>query len=472
MKSIFGDHEPRKPMKNAFRQQKRKVVAPGSVTEDMLNEEQKAALEKMKDFVHSTDRQMVFGGFAGTGKSTLLRFILDYLDTTTMRVTATAPTNEAVRVLSKQTGRAYEKTIYSLMGLTLCQDDDTAPYLKPRGEATIKDYEIVIVDECSMIGSQLYVMIDSMLQQFSNIKIIYVGDPAQLPPVNDPAGISPVFMIDPSKWAFLVKVQRTAAENPIIAMVTTIRENLASPIDLFAKKTVVNDKGQGIEFFDNRNVFMDLMFKMFKSPEFVADPNHVRAMAYTNKAVDAMNVHIRRAMYGNSVPEYIADEIVLVDVPIMDETGKNVMYTTGERLKILDATLEEDEERQFKYWELKVCNYEAPVSSRLTTVIDVIHQNHIVAYRLALSKEAQKSKKLEVELGSKREAWSQYFRLKNRFSWLKYIYAITVHTSQGSTFRNAFVVNADMDRLRWNHVERNKLKYVAFTRASHGLFVY
>ena len=480
-KSIFAECEPRK-YSDKFAQatskkkplfKKHTSVIPGSITRDMLSDEQKSALEKMESFCYSAERQMVFAGFAGTGKSLTTRFLLDFLDGTTLKSVCTAPTNEAVRVISKQSGRAYSMTIYSLLGLALRQDDDSSPYLQVVGECKLKDYDIVVIDECSMINSNLYIMIEAMLKQFSHVKIIYVGDPAQLPPVNDPNGISPTFSINPDNWSFLKEVQRTAKENPIISVVTQIRENLTSSEDVFEKKTVINeDKGVGIEFLTDRDEFMNRMYSLFQSKEFKDDPNFVRSLAYTNHAVNAMNSFIRRAIYGKAVQEFIEDEIVLVDEPIMDKGGFSVDYTTGERLRIESAELCDDVNLGIKYWSLDVVNYEAPSASRVSRQIEVVHQNYIVQYRELLTKAAQKSKQMVIQLGSKRDAWKPFFALKNRFSKIKYIYAITVHTSQGSTFKNVFVVNADMDKLRWNHVERNKLKYVAFTRASNNLIIY
>ena len=476
-KSIFADAEPRikrfeqvsKPKKNLF---KRTTVTPGTVTRDMLSDEQKDALEKMESFAHSADRQMVFAGYAGSGKTTVTRFMLDYLDETTLKTICTAPTNEAVRVISKQSGRQYGMTIYSILGLALCQDDDSSPYLKVVGECKLKDYDVIIVDECSMINSNLYEMTVSMLDQFSHVKIIYVGDPAQLPPVNDPNGISPTFNINPDNWAFLTTVQRTARDNPIIALVTAIRENLSSTTDVFERVSVINEAiGAGVEFIDSRDKFMNDMYELFKSDEFKKDPNHVRALAYTNKAVDAMNACIRRAMYGVTVPEYIEGEIVLVDEPIMEETGFGIQFSIGERLRLDSVELCADNALGIKYWKLEVTNYEAPVGARTSRILDVVHGAYVTQYRMALSSLAATSKSM-VHIIGKKDAWKPFFKMKNRFAWLKYIYAITVHTSQGSTFRNVFVVNADLNILTWNHVERNKLKYVAFTRASHRLMIY
>lgn len=471
---FWGEVQPKKKpifeLDKVIKKKKAPVVV-GGVTEDMLNDEQKAAIEKIKTFCHSTDRQMVFGGYAGTGKTTVTRFVLDYLDNTSLKTICCAPTNEAVRVLSVQSGRDYEATIYGLLGLVLVQEDDSTPHLRVMGECRAKDYDVVIIDECSMIPSNLYIMIDSMLNQFSHVKIVYIGDPAQLPPVNEQE--SKVFMIHPSRWAFLSKIQRTAANNPIIKYATLIRENLLSPVDVFPHVSEVNEEtGHGVTFFDDREKFLTTMYEYFKTEDFKNNPNYVRAMAYTNAAVNALNKRIRTEIYGDGIGEYVEGEIIMVDVPIMDETGYNILYTVGERLRVLDIELMDDEPLGIKYWSAKVVNYEAKTSAQTTTHINIVHQNYEEKYRQGLTKLATEAKKREIELGNKKDAWKPYFSRKHKFSWVKYIYAITVHKSQGSTYTNAFVVNKDMDKLRWNHSERNRLKYVAFTRPSQKLFIY
>jgi exodeoxyribonuclease-5 len=443
-----------------------------NISMDMLSECQLEALEKMKSFVVSKEQEMVFAGYAGTGKTTTLKFLLDYLDETTYRVIVTAPTNEAVRVISKQAGRDYGMTIYSILGLALYQDDDTSPYIKQVGESKLNEYDIVILDETSMINQSIYNLIKSAMKEFSHIKFIFVGDPAQLPPVNDPNGISPTFLIPQTHWAFIDKIQRVAEGNPIITLVTSIRNNLAASHDHFSKENKLDECGNGIHFINSNDEFHNMMFSHFSNISYNNDPNFVRVLAYTNKAVNEENILIRRHLYGPSVAEFVPSEIVLVAEPIMDESGFNVMFTVGERLRIESTELKTDRILGFKYWSLDVINYEAPQHERRRETINVIHSTYISQYRTELSNLANNAKKLiEFNPSNKKTAWIPYFEFKKRFSWLRYIYATTVHCSQGSTFDNAFILNNDMNILQWNHVERNKLKYVAFTRAKHNIFV-
>lgn len=87
---------------------------------------------------------------------------------------------------------------------------------------------------------------------------------------------------------------------------------------------------------------------------------------------------------------------------------------------------------------------------------------------------------------TKSALWRQYFNFKEQHLLLNsidengrllvkkdldYGYAITVHKSQGSTFTNVAVSENNIDRNR-NDEERNKLKYVAFSRPTHQAIIY
>ena len=119
-------------------------------------------------------------------KTTLLKILIDYLEYNTHReIICTAPTNEAVRVISKMTGKKYDKTIYSLLGLALEEFDDGPAQLVVRGKSKLEGCDILAIDEASMISEELFDIIQNELDLFSYVKIIYIGDDAQLPPVQD-----------------------------------------------------------------------------------------------------------------------------------------------------------------------------------------------------------------------------------------------------------------------------------------------
>ena len=97
-----------------------------------LNEDQLHALDEIYAFLNSPDRrQMVLYGAAGTGKTSLINVLLDELESQDdgPACVCTAPTNKAVEVIALATGRDYDRTIYSLLGLVLLDFSDGKPKL-------------------------------------------------------------------------------------------------------------------------------------------------------------------------------------------------------------------------------------------------------------------------------------------------------------------------------------------------------
>lgn len=452
-----------------------------------LSEDQEKALQHMIKFVSSKDRQMLLAGYAGTGKSTLLRLFLSYMSEhkSGTEIVCTAPTNEAVRVIAKITGEDYSKTIFSLLGLALMYVDDRDPILTQVGSPKIQEYDLVIIDECSMLDHEIVQKIEGVLRQFSYLKVIYIGDDAQLPPILDTKrGINRSIVFGLQNKVQLTEVMRTAKDNPIIGVVTDIRNNLDSPDDIFSRETIINENGDGIQFYDSRDEFMDDMYADFCSESYKTDNNYVRGIAYTNKAIYAMNQQVRKKIFTNdTLNEYEIGENLIVDEPVTERINAKVskiIYNAGQRLRVLDVSTSADDEYGFRIWDLRVVNYEDPVADQVKRTISVIFKEDVNLYYAALTELANKAKsKLLKQIPgkdgtmrnayTKSEAWAGYFNFKEGYSWVKYSYCLTSHKSQGSTVQKVYVVERDLNRLTWDDKQRNQLKYVAFTRASNKL---
>src|SRR5690606_10270143 len=81
-------------------------------------------------------------------------------------------------------------------------------------------YELIIVDECSMISSEIVSMIMNL-----NNKILFSGDPAQLPPVNEQ--VSDIFNKKINSFT-MEQVVRNKHHN-VVALSNDVRELLNSP---------------------------------------------------------------------------------------------------------------------------------------------------------------------------------------------------------------------------------------------------
>lgn len=462
------------------------------LTKSDLNEDQLNALEFMHAYLQGPNRQMVLTGPAGTGKTSLVNVLLDELDAdTTYSYVCTAPTNKAVGVISTNTGRPFNKTIYSIMGLVLTEIDDRTCELKEQGKCHFDEYDLIIIDEASMVPAKLVAKIQEKLTISTRTKIIYVGDRCQLPPVEDQRnGVteSVVFNLPPELHVNLTKVMRTAEQNPILGVVTKMRENMCSPYDLFEHRSMQGETGTGIWFYDKQKEFMRTLISYFTNEKFKEDSNFALAVAYTNVAVDALNEKIRHALYPTETESYVVGEEIRVSKPYSVEgttrdingkivDGMTIIYSMEERLRILECEPCEDPIYQIPCYKMRVVNFNATGSRQLKVTAYVVRPNAMGVYYQKREELAMIAKQKILEKGhngsrvyTPKEAWADYMKFKNYYLSVGYIYALTTHKAQGTTIENVFVVERNLNRETDNE-RRNKLKYTAFTRAAKELHV-
>ena len=449
-----------------------------------LNDEQQHALEFIMEFIDDpARRQMLLYGAAGTGKTSLINVLLDELDRRpedqAPKYICTAPTNKAVEVIAERTGRDYRQTIYSIMGLVLIDYNDQKPKLKKERDGSLDRYELLIVDEASMVSLQLLNEIQRQLQLCTAVKVIYVGDRCQIPPVEDANnGMMESIIFQLPIKVELTKVMRTADENPILGVVTKMRENMKSPVDLFEHKTAVAESGIGIWFEQYEKAFMNQMISYFVSDEYKQNTNYALAVAWTNAAVDAINTRVRKAIYPDTDLEYeVGEEIRVtktygIDRRVGHGTIYNVVYPVEQRLKVHTVERMEDPAYHIPCYKMYVAGKNVPANT-----VYVVSSDGMEAYekfKMELAEKCREKAKMLDRNGHRlytsKDAWKEYTEFTHWYMWPGYIYALTAHKSQGSTIENVFVIERNINRIEEDEL-RNKLKYTAFTRASKELHV-
>lgn len=454
------------------------------ITKKQLSPDQRKGLAEMLTFMRdASQREMVLTGAAGTGKTSLLHVFLKELskEFKKIKVYCTAYTNEAVRVLSQRSGKNYDKTISGLLGLKLEQNEDKGKILVRDGVCHASKYRLIVIDEASMVNDDCYAMIQSVLRDFPQMKILYVGDEAQLPPVNFASSV--VFSCVPNIFR-LTKVMRVAEDNPIIDLVTPIRDprNMLRPEDCFEHVDRVNERGEGVRFYTAKKPFFENLFADFMSEEYKDNKNFCRLLAYTNNAVDKSNSFIRRHIFGNEVEEYTpGDDLIVTEgysIPLVGDKSLQV-YANGERLEVIEAEKYTEQETNIVCWSLLVDNYLAPSNKRELRHVKVVAAEGLPTY-IALKRQLiGKAKTLCAEIDpitghpvhNRHEVWQEYYDFINSFCYVNYSYAMTIHKAQGSTIDNVYVVEKDINICDWDILQRNKLKYTAFTRAAKNLHI-
>ena len=188
-----------------------------------LTTKQLEGLEIAVERFRRGEKYTVIGGYAGTGKSTLVNFIVKALKIAECDIVYTAFTGKACQVLQKK-GCRNVSTLHKLLYTSYPRPDGTFVRVPVEGIP----YKIVIVDEVSMAPKELM----SLLFKYTGIYVICLGDSFQLPPVDKDADNH---LLD-NPHVFLNEVMRQAAESEIIQLSMTIREG--KPISTFKGQEV------------------------------------------------------------------------------------------------------------------------------------------------------------------------------------------------------------------------------------------
>jgi hypothetical protein len=421
-----------------------------------LNEQQSEAVRQMKQFLASEADLFLLQGFAGTGKTTTIQSLIRDAQAKqkNFKVAFTAPTNKAVKVLSRMASewnlRSVDTmTIHQLLGLQLKPSRNGGMKLEPKGIDYLPHYDLVVLDEASMVNEELWTHTMFGLANCFSAKLICMGDPAQLPPVGEDA--SPVFSI-PDK-AELTEVVRQAQDNPVAAIVDLARQAVYDRSVVFPKQSQQN--GQEGVWWVKRQEWLHHLIAAFKSEGFQTDADHVRALAWTNRECDWLNNYVRSSLYEPDVDPFVEDELLIAREPIF--RGDEIVLPTSSECRVI--SVEHGFRDGYRCWDLEVLSDEGGMYD-----FQVLHRSERDRYLQYVSELEQKARQQWTKPN-----WKAYFEFKQLFAYLDYGYAITTHKSQGSTFQNVFVVDQDID-CNPNREEAAQCRYVAYSRAAKRLF--
>jgi exodeoxyribonuclease-5 len=205
-----------------------------------LSLDQSEALRRIHEWLdkdHASAPEFRLGGFAGTGKTTLIKRLLDDIQADKRAriskieedqhpehdypnpeglstIGIVSFTGKAVSVLRKKGLSAH--TIHSSIYRPVKRANGEVQWERKQSfeNDTVFNPQLIIVDEASMLSMSLY----KDLQSYQK-KLLFVGDPGQLEPIGD----NPDLMRNPDYT--LTQVHRQALENPILKLSLDVREN-------------------------------------------------------------------------------------------------------------------------------------------------------------------------------------------------------------------------------------------------------
>jgi hypothetical protein len=424
----------------------------------VLTADQQKANNAFLDFLVSDEHFFVIQGAAGTGKSFLIKHLLETFyskyqayclllqkDLKTFDIQITATTNKAVTVIDEflrgcttpQGSRIKTSTIYSLLGLKVQNDRDTGKTVlsfgnnSPVYQLSPGMTPLVFVDEASFINEELHEIIETILKNQADAKIVYIGDQYQLAPVGQT--FSAMDFLQCQK-AVLDEVVRNSGH--ILATGTNYRKAVET-----GKFQPIHYNGIDVIHVDGPT-FRTMVDQSYSDPDWT--PNTSKILAWTNQRVQEYNQHIRSVL--KLPPLFVAGEVAVTNEFIHGST-----------------------------------TFMRPVDSevRVTMINPVpIDQYGVKGYMVELDRDyvgfmpinLGDTKKLLKKLAEKKD-WKLYFEIKETWLDLRAVYSSSIHKAQGSTYETVFLDLSDIGR-NWNANDVARLMYVGITRASKRVVCY
>jgi exodeoxyribonuclease-5 len=442
----------------------------------ILNKGQQEFYELTFKFLRSEleEKMLALHGYAGTGKTfAISRTIEDLLvKYPEGKIAITAPTNKAVKVLRDNfevdSSRIEFLTIHKLFNLKPIINEHGEQIFQAElfSEKRIEEFKTLIVDESSMLPDRLFHEINNQ----ESAKVIFMGDPAQIPPIGMKNSIptdNKRFQEYNIKCIELTEIMRQASDNPIINLSFMIRQNLTKDFSGKLFNSRLDENRHGVEIFQNSEkertdkLLADLSV-LFNSDKFKEDSDYAKVIAWKNDTVDSYNRKIRKMIYSQSIQKINIGEKLIADEPItekMPDGSTKILFTTNDEFEV-----ESYEIGTFKELKCYICKvfFMSRQGKKIIKTIRIIHEDNEPHLRNKLREIEQKAKNSK-DVGTKKTLWKWYYETKAWFAAINYNYAITAHKAQGSTYQNTIVAMNDIV-LNRNVVERNRILYTAFTR--------
>lgn len=408
-----------------------------------LNDDQERAYVEIMESVKARRHHLVTGD-AGSGKTVLMQVIAATLHEGWSPVGISAPTHQACGVARKKLRAGGVDvpvcTLQTLLGLTPKPRGDKLVFARnPRAESVNAD--IVFVDECSMVGTDLYQHIERWLDGRG---VIFFGDEGQLFPVGE--GRSPTF--DTEHRSHLSKPERQGQDNPVLATAWAIRKcQTEGPNWDWIKPA--HSGPYGVFVPSEPDLWMR---KAFCGDEFNADSLTFRLLCWTNKTVAQTNAKIRRWRYGQTNTPFVVGEHALI------------RETLVERRKIILNTNEE-----VIVWEIGKDTKDGLPTWRMT--IETEDKRKVEVHMPADDRAYHAKLKSMADVARRNGQWGRFHGFKQSFVTAQAIYSLTTHNCQGLTLKNAFIDIPEMRRwIGSNQGEGLRGLYVDATRPTHGMF--
>ena len=349
-----------------------------------LSEKQREAIRQIND-----NNICIITGGPGTGKTTIIKCILEIYKSQKQKVVLCAPTGRAAKRMSETTGEDA-KTIHRLLEIGKIEEDKLGSIDE---DITPIDVDVLIIDEMSMVD--IFLMNYIAKAVYYGTKIVFVGDSNQLPSVGPGSILKDLIASEQFATVQLNKIFRQAAKSKIIVNA----HNVNNGISFVNKKDF--EEEQLDDFFYVNEANQDKMLyqvlslskerlKKYGNYEFF---KNIQVLTPTKKGMlgtKELNKSLQQALN----PE---------DVSVPQKTYGEVVFREGDRVMQVKNNYD-------IYWE-KVGEVGTGIFNGELGIIKNIDN-------------AQKQ--IEVEFDDTKKAWYAFSELEE----LEHAYAITIHKAQ------------------------------------------
>lgn len=434
------------------------------LTIDPTQEQVKALEMTYQLFTENLENDfLIIRGSAGTGKSTIIKAITDYLTQKETKFFLAAPTGKAAKVVQKKTGNLV-RTIHSLIYTPRPLEHGCGVKMVRKQNFT-SDYTIFIIDEASMISDVLnnnenFIasnpllsdLLDFIKQGNQKNQVIFIGDIYQLPPVGstDSPALSLNYLRNnkglKGEMIELTEVKRQDDGSYILKNATQLRQCLA----------------KGISFPGIESKMLDKSTMALRKYMEIYDPesfNKITVLAWMNRDVNWFNSAIRDRLGFNPQPIAVGDQLTLHTNWLGN--GRMIMKGDSGIVRQFDDHIEE-------YAGLHFLSSEIEFSDSLNDKFKVSTK---VMLETLSSQDGDIGYENENRLFAEVMKHNPTFR-ETRMPWddkyigamrLRYGYAVTCHKAQGGEWDNVILHP-------WIPRNDYRWQYTAVTRAAKELY--
>lgn len=474
-----------------------------------LNPEQKVALDAIMEFLLDDSLDVfVLRGSAGTGKTTLVAKLVSALEEMKLSCTLLAPTGRAARILgnkirqitgmNRYEGSTIHRSIYTLTRIEVNEEAETANDPGVRMVFPLKEEEpsvsLFVIDESSMVGDKEslgdFVQFGSgrLLKDVVTFtrfrrpgrerdiltKILFVGDPAQLPPVGETS--SPALSDEYLQQEFKLRVgsfdlktvMRQAQGSAILDRATQLRDALMS--DCFNTFSLRSNQQEISEV--DAPAAMDLIVDSLRNKESSV------AVVYSNATALDYNRSIRERIWGDANLH-----IQVGDTLLVNKNSAIYPMSNGDLVKV--TKVGKDAQRvpvslkgghSVELWYRDVCVATRGGDGSIIQTSCKVLENLLHSPHRELTPLEQRALLVDFrtrypELHPKSAEFRNVIRTDPYFNALqvKYGYAMTCHKAQGGEWNTVIVDFASSVSAR--NASFYRWAYTAITRASNKLIV-